>query len=263
MQGADDRGGSRGATWGLIWPAPELRSRWVPSRSVRLQGRPMSIAPSPGQGPAESLLLAAFVEQVYLRRRPGLKPRSRQSIQHTLRLFAEFLRRRGGEATVSDLAAPYVHVAAFLEDLVARRLRPASVNLHWRNLKALAAELDLHELVPWRRKLWPPKLKEPKHAPVAFSESEMARLLETIARQPGQLLGRRGLRGTIPVSHLLRAFVLVVYATAGRFGSVYGLRRGEVDLAAAHVLLRAETAKDGEDLLRWLTPEASSVPRTM
>lgn len=223
----------------------------MPPRSLSLE-RP-TMPPSPISAlPAGEL--REFVEQEYLPRKLSLKPDSIKSIRYTINRWSEAAKR---PVTLADLAPPYDAVHAFMAQLLADGLRPTSINVHWRNLRALSRELHRRKRVRRRKALWPPAMKVLKHVPEAWTDAQCARLLVECRRQ------QRLVKGQVPQSVLLLAFVLLVYASGGRFGAVYALRRRDVDLETGSAHFRAEDAKDSEAGVRWLTDEALAAVRAL
>ena len=194
--------------------------------------------------PADPLSLVYLFETMY---RPLRLLGSGQSglLQHhvVLRHFRRFLAH---EPTIADLDD--MTVSRFIEWLVGVRGQCAvTANKSADKLLAQWKFLNRRRIV----ESWPEvrKLPEPEITPLAWLDSDLQKLCDTIASEPGHTSGIR-------YSDWWSALHLLLWDTGERISAILGLLWSDIDLDGAWVTIRAELRKCRKrSIVRKLRPE--------
>lgn len=161
--------------------------------------------PTPKNG---IMLLATFVDQIYLPSRVSVSDRYAGAMRLTIRQFSEYL---GHPADVADLSE--VSIASHLSAMSAK-YRAASINSFRGRLLAVwreAADRGFVDRLPVPKRIR--RLREELQPPEAWTFDEVVALIETARRQSGMV-------GIVPASAWWTSLLLVVYWTASRIGSL-------------------------------------------
>lgn len=174
--------------------------------------------------------LSEVFEERYLPvRLLGCSASCKNQYRWNIRRFGRFL---GHEATLLDLRN--TAVSRFLESLKDDGLADATVNTVRKQLVSLwrfCAERRYVKRFPQVR-----RLREPEREVTAFTVEQLGRLLRVCAAQPGDYCG-------VPASGWLLGIHHVWWDTGERRGATLKIRRADVDLDAATILVPAEFRK--------------------
>lgn len=174
--------------------------------------------------------LSDFFENVYLRRRYTLKPKSIENMRRTIRLFDKFV----GQATLQSLNEQ--DVLDFVAHRYAHR-KPATAGKDRENLLAIwrlarrngFPELGIPDLET---------VRVPRGVPSAFTVDEVRSILAASRRLPGVMRGT-----TIPTSQWWESLILFLYDTGARVSAAKAVKASEVNLTGRLVVLGAENSK--------------------
>ncbi len=173
--------------------------------------------------------LREFLEKVYLPGQLNIGARTAREYQSVVKHLVEW-------------AGVDVRLARLSDDMICRYLRhrlktdaPATVNSHRAKLLALWR-------CAWRKRLVDdlprdvPKLREPKRVPVAWTVSEVSRLVAQCRALTGKV-------GPVPAADFWTSLVLVAWETAERVGALLQAEQQDCDLDHRTLLVRPDTTK--------------------
>ena len=184
------------------------------------------------------MLLVDFLRDIYV----PLKGISAQTESLYKMTIAEFGRSLGHAPSLADLEE--LKVARFLAKRVRER-KPATAAKDRSQIRAMWELAARRKMVD----LWPTiqRIRIPERVPEAWLTGEMAKILESAARETTDYCG-------IPAALWWRAILLVCYDTGERIGSVMALLWR--DVRDGYILYPAENRKNKtRDIMRRVSPE--------
>lgn len=199
----------------------------------------------PGKEPlsmAPGTLNQIMVEQYFARNLRIRKDKTRVAYDKALRDFRDSI---GHEPTVADLSDDaLIDCQAMMRR---RELAPKTINERIGRIVALWTWLAKKRLIHDFPAVTP--IPEPKRAPVAWTQEELARLFESCAKEAGHVSG-------IPAAKWWLALHAVIWDSGARIGEVLALRWEWIDWKSGYVTVLAEVRKGGmQDMVYSLHPD--------
>jgi len=151
----------------------------------------------------------------------------------------------GHQAVLAELEPETV--TAYLRRLLDAGQAPATVNTRRYSLVALWQAAAEEGLIGPPPKI--PKLAEPERLPVAWTVSELERLIAYSGSLAGDV-------GRIPRRYWWPSLILGIWSTSARVSSLLAVRSEDCNLAERYLILRAEHTKVRRDALKHLTDQA-------
>lgn len=219
------------------FPRAPRASEARPDRT-RIKTQPI-IAPAP---PGAVTVLGFFDDSYRVVRMATSSAANVNTRRAELQRFDRWLKR---QATMDDLSEDAIE--RFMASLLTERRSPATVNKYRRVLMALWS-------YAWKKRKGcsppgdVPKLREPKRLPVAWSQEEMARLLEAAAETRGDVCG-------IPARVFWPALICTIYDTGLRITAAMSIPTARLNLATGWILATHDTQKQKADQAFKLHPE--------
>jgi excisionase family DNA binding protein len=168
--------------------------------------------------------------KMYFHHNPRItNPRTVEHYAYTINVFGEML---GRLATIADLTDD--NVLALMRHVTDQGRAAATANSYRKCVVALWAWLAKRRYVDY----WPavPKLPEPKRVPRAWSQEELARLIQACRETPGTI-------GAVPSPHWWLAFHGVAWDTGARTGELLSLEWAWLDTSRGILTVPAEKRK--------------------
>jgi integrase len=191
-------------------------------------------------------LLEVFEQRYLPIRLLGCSDHCKAQYRWNIAHYGDYL---GRSATLADLRD--TRISAFLESLLTKGKAIATVNTVRKQLVSLwrfCAERRLTKRFPQVR-----RMVEPDRVPEAFTVEQLGTLIYACSQEKGEYAG-------IPASKWLLGIHYVWWDTAERRGATLQIRRADVDLGRATILVRAEHRK-GKKRDRLYRVESDTVER--
>lgn len=156
-------------------------------------------------------------------------------------------RWRGSPVTLTDLTQELL--TGFLGYLQNRGSAPATVNTRRKSLLLLWQAASVQGLVDPPPVI--PKLTEPGRLPVAWTVTELERLIACARALTGDV-------GSIPRRYWWPSLLLGIWSTSARVSSLLATKTEDCNLGERYLILRAENTKSRRDSLKHLTDQATA-----
>jgi integrase len=193
--------------------------------------------------------LYGYISRFKHQKRLRWKDKTKATYDSILSLFAQFAEEEPWPPSV-DLIIDWL-------ELVSRSNSPATVHSYWAHLRAFLNFCERIEAIPAADN--PARLlvdlemspKNPQLSPVAYTDDEVARLLDYLTdRAKGEhKRDQRAIRD--------RAIILFAYVTGARANEIAKLQKRDIDFERKQALIRRKTSKSSKD--HWVALDDETV----